>query len=190
LALNACANTTPPSAYQTLTDPEALMMMASDMVTIDLGNKNYTERLGDALTVNPPNRAILNCKSTTVACKKAKTILSKNKISTESTDNGNNVTLVYDRVAARDCTNRYIDNSQNPNNLNYAAFGCSISANIAQMVSDKKQITNPNLLDYQDGEKAASTYSNYVNPPVASSSSSSSSSQGTSTSLLQSSGSQ
>lgn len=171
LALGACTNPMPPEAYQIQSDPEKLITMASDIVTIDLSGKSYSERLSDTLELNPPTSAVLNCNPSESACKKAKRILSKHKIETESADSGNSVTLLYARLAVRECENRYIDNSHNPYNLQYSSYGCATASNMSQMVTDKRQFTNPELLDFHDGEKAAAVYDNYLNPPATTSSS-------------------
>lgn len=36
--------------------------------------------------------------------------------------------------------------------------------NIVQMVGDKRQFTNPALLDFRDGEKAVQSYETYLEP--------------------------
>ena len=56
-------------------------------------------------------------------------------------------------MQARDCENRYIDDTINPYNLNHPTFGCSISVNMVQMVTDKREFTNPSLMDYPDANK-------------------------------------
>ena len=60
---------------------------------------------------------------------------------------GQSVDMLYERVAAYNCVNRYVNNSSNNANLNHPAFGCSVASNIVQSVTDKRQFTNPALLD-------------------------------------------
>ena len=61
---------------------------------------------------------------------------------------------MYDRLQARNCQNRYIDNTiTGYNNLNSPTFGCSTAINIVQMVTDKRQFTDPALLDVPDANK-------------------------------------
>ncbi len=186
LTLTGCGDAPLPQAYQIQNSPEKLMTVVSDTVRIDLGQKNYTEQLTDMLSDNPPTRAVLHCIATTKACKNAARILTRNKIVTENGGSGNDVALVYEHTEARDCNQRYVDNSINEDNLNYESLGCATTANIAQMVTDKRQFTKPNMLDYQDGEKAATTYDTYTNPPATSGSSSGGggSSNGISSSLV------
>ena len=48
----------------------------------------------------------------------------------------------------------FIDNRDNPHNLNHPTFGCSIAANIVQHVSDKQQFVNPDIMSVPDAKKA------------------------------------
>jgi hypothetical protein len=47
---------------------------------------------------------------------------------------------------------------------NHPSFGCAVAGNAVQMVSDKRQFTNPGLLDFPDAEKAEMNYKNYLKP--------------------------
>jgi type IV pilus biogenesis protein CpaD/CtpE len=57
------------------------------------------------------------------------------------------VTLVYERILARDCTKAYVDNSENFYNTNHPSFGCSVAGNMVQQVTDKQEFVNPSLAD-------------------------------------------
>ena len=164
IALLSACQTVPPKAYANRGDPESLLTASSDIVTIDLESKASLKKLSETLAQNPPTRITLNCSLEDALCNHAKGIVSATKIDSNVTGEGTNVTLTYDRVVARDCENRYIDNSMNGSNLNMPTFGCSLRANTVQMVTDKKQFTNPSLLDFQDGEKAAQRYDAYLKP--------------------------
>ena len=172
LALGACADV-PSRAYEDRGSPERVLATNSEIVTIDLKDNNYSERLGDIIKQNPPTRAIVSCLLDDSTCKNANQILSANKTAVENVGRGNTVTLIYDSVTVQACDNGYTDNMQNERNLNHDAFGCSISDNMANMVTDKRQFTNPNLLDFYNGEKAAAVYNDYTNPAPAAASSSS-----------------
>ena len=74
------------------------------------------------------------------------------------------MTLVYERVLARDCENRYMENTVNPYNLNYPTFGCSNASNMVQMVTDKRQFTSPALLEMQDAERVERVMDGYRKP--------------------------
>lgn len=68
------------------------------------------------------------------------------------------VTLVYERILARDCSQRYVDNSNNNWNTHYASFGCSVAANTVQQVSDKQQFVHPSLMDVPLATGAVQAY--------------------------------
>ncbi len=72
------------------------------------------------------------------------------------------VALFYDTNTARIAIARtaYIDDTATPGNLPSPTFGCSVSGNMVQEVSDRRQFVNPNrpALDFEDGSKAAQTY--------------------------------
>ena len=55
LVLSACEEL-PPNAYENRGVPEKLLTSTSDIVTIDLTGEDYSERLGDTLASNPPDR--------------------------------------------------------------------------------------------------------------------------------------
>jgi hypothetical protein len=76
----------------------------------------------------------------------------------------NSVSLVYERVLARDCENRFIDNTINPYNLDHPTRGCSTASNMLQMITDKRQITSPTLLDYSDGSRLERVMDGYEIP--------------------------
>ena len=165
LVLSACSKV-PPEAYANRGDPESMLSVSSEVVNVNLTSPNSLHELSDRITQDTPTRAILNCSQNDALCSRATTILSKYKIDVQRTGSGNNISLIYEQVIARDCENRYIDNSSNMNNLNMPTFGCSLRSNTVQMVTDKRQFTNPGLLDLPDGEKALQTYDSYLKPAV------------------------
>ena len=54
---------------------------------------------------------------------------------------------MYERILAHDCNPRFVNNTNNPYNGYHPAFGCAVSANIVQHVSDKQEFVSPNLSD-------------------------------------------
>jgi len=168
LALAACD--LPPKVYYNRGDPENLIDVSSEVVTIALTSPNSLTELSNMVSQDPPTRAILNCPQGDALCGQAKNICDKHGIASQWAGNGSNtakagVTLIYERVTARDCQNRYIDDTGTPGNLPPPTFGCSITGNMVQMTSDKRQFVTPGLLDFQDGEKAAQAYGRYLQPP-------------------------
>jgi len=65
-------------------------------------------------------------------------------------------------VLARDCDQSFRDTRPTIfEEKNSPGFGCSVSANIVQHVSNKQQFISPNLSDLRDAESAVSTYNGY-----------------------------
>lgn len=147
LALAACGRTDP-KAYANRGEPENLLTKSTDVVTIDIGPENWNYKLHDTILADPPESAKLNCSLDYVECIQAKNILNKLGVPFEITGAGQSVTMFYTRVLARDCTSRYVNNTSNQRNLNHPTFGCSVVGNTVQMVSDKRQFTNPPLMDF------------------------------------------
>jgi hypothetical protein len=52
----------------------------------------------------------------------------------------------------------------NPYNLNHPTFGCTIASNMVQMVSDKREFTNPGLTGEADGLKTSQRVGFYNTP--------------------------
>jgi type IV pilus biogenesis protein CpaD/CtpE len=69
-------------------------------------------------------------------------------------------------MVVRDCNPHYIDNMSGSRSYNHSAFGCSVASNTIKMVSNKKQFTNPALMDFPDAEKYNQSYSDYLKPSV------------------------
>ena len=113
----------------------------------------------------PPTRAELFCDPTTPNCKDATKILQLKNVPTAINASPNNtVTLVYERILARDCNQRYVDTGFSMYNVPAAAFGCSISANMVQHVSDKREFINPSLSDDPSAKGAVSSYRRAYTP--------------------------
>ena len=165
LLVAACSQV-PQEAYFNRGSPESLLDASSEVVNIALTGQDSVAELADWINQDQPSRAELVCLESDPVCKKARAVFDQFGVQVQYTAAADSsATLIYERVLARDCENRFIDNSINPYNLNYPTFGCSVAANMVQMVSDKRQFTSPALLDYHDGEKAVQAYGKYMNPP-------------------------
>jgi hypothetical protein len=171
LLLGACV-TVPPGAYYNHGDPENLLDVSSEVIHVALASKADVQELSRIVRDDPPTSAQLSCSSVEDLCAQAARVLDSRDVpASYSRDEGDehgqrSVALVYERVVARDCENRYIDDTRNNHNLPPPTMGCSITSNMVQMATDKRQFTNPNLMDYQDAEKAAQVYGAYANPPA------------------------
>jgi hypothetical protein len=161
IALSACSNI-PKSAYFTRGQPETLLEVTDQVVDIDVSSRNGIGRLNNAIKSNNPSSAVLSC-SNQMLCNEAAAVLDRNNVPYDRQRGmGNKVTLSYSEVEARDCESAFITNHNNPYNLNHPTFGCSIAVNQVQMVSDKRQFTDPLLLGPYDGQKATQNYDSYL----------------------------
>lgn len=172
LALSACSDM-PLAAHYNRGAPESLLDMSSEVTTVSLNSSASIDELTSWISQDQPTRAELSCASASTLCSRAEDVLQQFGVPVTQgaapADGGyaNSVALVYERVVARDCENRYIDNSINPYNLNHPSFGCSTAVNMVQMIGDKRQFTSPALLDFVDGEKAVQNVNDYYKPTVA-----------------------
>lgn len=165
LLLATACDEMPSSAYYNRGDPENLLDVSSEVVNMNVNSTASLSDLSRIVKQDPPVRAEVNCDPKQKTCADAYKLLEKYEIPMVHTAGPQGVTLVYERVVARDCENRFIDNTINPYNLNMPTLGCSVAANTVQMVSNKRQFTNPSLMDYPDGEKAVQMYRVYLIPP-------------------------
>ncbi len=164
LALPACSEI-PAAAYYDRGDPENLLDVSSEVVTMNLSSTVAMHELSNMVAQDPPTRVQMSCAPKDGLCMEVQRMFEQYAVPVEPSD-VSGITLIYERVIARDCESRFIDNSINPYNLNHPTLGCSVAANTVQMVSDKRQFTNPRLLDYADGEKAFQVYRVYLTPPA------------------------
>jgi hypothetical protein len=164
LALTACSQI-PKEAYFNRGEPESLLDVNSEVVNLKIESPSSVREITHWINQDQPTRAELNCPESEKNCKKVKNILHQFGVPVKySSTSQNNVVLVYERIQARDCQNRYIDNMVNPYNLNHPSFGCSISVNSVQMVSDKHQFTNPPLMDSSEAIKGVQAVEDYHMP--------------------------
>ncbi len=162
--LSACSKL-PPEAYFKHGSPESLLDESSEIVNFDIADSQSVDELIDWVNQDQPSRAELYCVDGDPLCLETHDVLEQFGIPVLYIASEDNVvTLVYERIMARDCENRFIDNSVNPYNLPHPTYGCSIASNIVQMVTDKRQFTSPALLDYMDGRKAADIMRGYHTP--------------------------
>ncbi|MFO0389661.1 MAG: hypothetical protein ACK502_08110 [Alphaproteobacteria bacterium] len=165
LALPACSEI-PAAAYYDRGDPENLLDVSSEVVNMNLSSATAMHELTAMVSQDPPTRVEMTCSPKDGLCMEVRRMFEQYAVPVDPSD-AHGITMIYERVVARDCEGRFIDNSINPYNLNHPTLGCSVAANTVQMVSDKRQFTNPSLLDYSDGEKAQQVYRVYLTPPSA-----------------------
>lgn len=160
VVLAACS-VVPEESYSSRAQPESLLDISVEQVTVPLDNAQGIDDLIAWLDQSQPTQATLQCASgSDMLCINAQRILSDFAvpISEQASAGGSQVVLIYEKLMARDCDQRYVDRVHNPYNINHEAFGCSVAANMVQMVSDKRQFVNPRLLGYTDGSTAGKVY--------------------------------
>ncbi len=163
-AMVAC-NVLPPEAYYSRGNPEDLLDTSSEVVNFELNNYTALDDLLNWVNEDQPTRAELYCIEGDMTCLEAEQVLQQFGVPTVFIASGDNMaTLVYERVLARNCENRYIENGVNPYNLAHPTMGCSTASNMVQMVTDKRQFTSPALLDFPDAERAARVMQGYRQP--------------------------
>jgi type IV pilus biogenesis protein CpaD/CtpE len=162
--LVACSQV-PKEAYFNRGEPESLLDVSSEVVNLTIDSGASVQEITHWINQDQPTRAELHCADGVALCVQVQKILHQFGVPVKYTAaSDNNVALIYERVLARDCENRYIDNMVNPYNLNHPSFGCSLSVNSVQMVSDKRQFTSPSLMDYPDAFKAGHNTAFYHQP--------------------------
>lgn len=160
-ALFAAAACKPPhdSAYFNKGTPESLLDVSSEVVNLSVADPQELKQLSSWVADDRPTRAELYCSDGDIRCNEARRILDRHGISTTMVPSPQySVTLIYERILARDCNPRYVENSSNNWNTHYASFGCSVAANAVQQVSDKQQFINPSLMDVPRATSAVQAY--------------------------------
>lgn len=161
LVLSACSQI-PDGAHMSRGTPESLLDVSSEVVNLDVRSEQSVDELATWIERDQPTRAEIYCQDGNPLCQQTLDIMDLYGVPYQFVGSPEHVaTLIYERVLARDCENRYIDNPINPYHLNHPSFGCSIAANIVQMSTDKQQLVRPNLLDLPDARKQMQAIQNY-----------------------------
>lgn len=162
LVITSACSKIPSGAYFNRGGPESLLNVSSEVVSLHIDSEASVDELVAWIDKDEPTKAELRCTSNDVLCSAVEEALKLYGIDYQVMDSDMlTVDLMYERVVAKDCDNRFLDNHINPYHLNHQAFGCSIASNMVQSVSDKQQFINPELLGFRDGRKAAQSYRNY-----------------------------
>ena len=168
LALASC-NPPPASAYYDHSSPQSLLDVSSEVVNLSVVGKPELSALSNWIANDPPSRAELFCDANAPNCKQAQRILQNKGVETSISPAPNNtVTLVYERILARDCNPRFIENGVSLYYESSPSFGCSIAGNTVQEVSDKREFINPNLSDDPSAVAGVNAYRSAFAPKPAS----------------------
>lgn len=148
--------------------PERLLDVSSEVVNLSVSSAAQVDELSQWVGRDQPTRAELYCSEGAPLCREARQVLELYGVPMLFVpSNAQTVTLVYERVLARDCDQAFNDDLKSWQNENHPAFGCAISANIVQHVAQKQQFISPNLGDYRDAESAVNQYNRYQSVPPA-----------------------
>lgn len=161
LSSSACTQI-PHEAYADQWKHEGLIDVTTESVNVDLNQRNSLAQLSNMVNGNSqPSSATLYCSNMQI-CDRAGAVLDNAGIGYQTREAESNVaSLNFERAVARDCENRFISNHINPYNLHHPTFGCASAVNTAQMIRDKRQITDPLILGPYDGFKATQNYDSY-----------------------------
>lgn len=164
VALAAC-NRPPESAFLDRGGPESLIDVSSEAVNLSTSSAQDLVDLSNWVAHDLPARAELNCDSTEKHCAEARKILElKNIPASQGIGNNRSVTLVYERIVARDCDPHYRDNANNYYNAHHPAFGCAVAANMVQSVTDKRAFVEPALSDDPYATRAVNDWARAYKP--------------------------
>lgn len=142
--------------------PERLLDVSSEVVNLGVTTPAQVDELSQWVGRDQPTRAELYCAEGAKLCNEARKVFDLYGVPvTFVPSSTQTATLVYERVLARDCDQTFRDDLQLWHNEHHPAFGCSISANIVQHVTQKQQFVNPNLTDYRDAQSAVNHYTTY-----------------------------
>lgn len=165
LALTACGQTPATNAYLNRGGPESLLDVSSEVVNLGVSTPRELDALSDWITQDQPTRAELYCEPGSPRCNEAQKVLDLQGVPNSLIPSGSQaVTLVYERILARDCSQTYVDNPGNYFNTNHPSFGCAIAANIVQHVSDKQEFISPNLSDNPLATRAVTDFHRAYEP--------------------------
>lgn len=168
VALAACGPRPKDTAFYNRGGPESLLDVSSEVVNLSVANPNELGELKNWIATDAPTRAELYCVEGDMQCAMARQTLDRAGIPTMNVpSNQYTVALVYERILARDCNPRFVDNHRNHWNTYHASFGCSVAANMVQHVSDKQQFINPELSDLPRSRTAARAYDSLSLPRTA-----------------------
>ena len=153
------------SAYYDRGGPEALLDVSSEVVNLSVAGPAERAQLASWVEQDRPSRAELYCSAGDPRCSEARKVLELHGVPVMDVPSMDyTVTLVYERILARDCNQRFADNHNNNYNAPHPALGCSISANIVQHVPDKQQFVEPNLMDTPRANGAVAAYGRAYTP--------------------------
>lgn len=130
-----------------------------------IASDQSVEELAQWIQEDQPTMVELYCPPNNILCARTQDVLDLYAVPTKYVESDSaSVSLIYDRILAHSCNHSFIEDSGFDYHLNHPNFGCANAKNMLQMVSDKQQFVNPNLMDYHDAKKMVGAYRNYLVP--------------------------
>ncbi len=166
-ALAACS-TQHKDAHFSAIEPESLLQTSKEVHNFNLEGDSSIKRLKQWIGEDTPTYAEVACSDISKLCVRAKKLLKAYGVAVRQPEGtvSADIKLVYDRNVALDCDQTYRDRPINPYNFTSSSLGCSVSANMVRMVSDRSEFFNPVMRGYMDAKRAAYIYDTSNQKPV------------------------
>jgi hypothetical protein len=166
LSLVSACSKIPPEAYFKRGEPQSLISSSTEEVNFPIYDSSSLDDLVSWIEKDQPSFVEISCSDNQQLCLDMQNAVAAYGVEYEVLPAGfNEVKLSYNRIVAKVCENRFINNTINPYNLNHPTFGCTTATNIVMMVADRNHIVNPPLLALPRADKAAAVAAFYLETP-------------------------
>jgi murein endopeptidase len=127
---------------------ENLLLNSAEVVSFPISDNASVHTIKAWIGDELPSHATLSCPTSSNQCTEVARILKEKNITVDAiAEEANKVVLSYDHTTTRNCPPH--------------AFGCSVSANALQMISNHNQVLHPATLDQPGAAQAVDTYKRY-----------------------------
>ncbi|MFN7038460.1 MAG: hypothetical protein ACK4OM_02690 [Alphaproteobacteria bacterium] len=159
MILNITACVSNEKIHTSIIEPESLLDFSHEKISFALKTNQSLNEIEDIIKKDIPSNAEFVCNHNNKICREAKDLFNTNNIEYKEIYDANiepYVALNYDRIIAKDCSS--LGKNDKSSSI---MLGCSNSSNILQMISDYKQVTNPNIMDPVDAASGVKNYNKY-----------------------------
>ena len=172
LSLSACTSTVmtandgndgePMDSIDERVTPESLLSITSETTTLNLLSSHNIEDLRNWLVNNdvPDYAKLENCLEGNPFCERAKHMLSTSGVTYQMVQSNDTnarpkIVMNHESVNIKDCYKYQQSGTFN--------FGCAMSTNILQGITDKRQLVTPKISGMSDASKGISDLKGYYN---------------------------